>query len=45
MTKAKKKRKKKYTPKKTNKQWNLENIDMITIKHLQMDQVLALNKP
>ena len=26
-------------------QWNIENIVMITIKHLQMNQILALNNP
>ena len=26
-------------------QWNIENIVMITIKHLQMNRILALNNP
>ena len=26
-------------------QWNIENIVMITIKHLHMNQILALNNP
>ena len=26
-------------------QWNIKNIDMITIKHLLMNQILALNNP
>ena len=26
-------------------QWNIENIVMITIKHLQMNQTLTLNDP
>ena len=25
------------------KQWNIENIVMITIKHLQINQILPLN--
>ena len=26
-------------------QWNIVNIVMITIKHLQINQILALNNP
>ena len=26
-------------------QWNVENMDMIVIKHLQLNQTLALNNP
>ena len=25
--------------------WNIENIVLMTIKHLQMNQILALNNP